>query len=154
MTPCQYFFQLLLYEVQCGGFNFSQVTSISDVDDCVSAWNSARTRSEHRSRAHPVLPRLLCTEHYLAALLSRGVRVLIYVGAGSPTGSATSTRRSSSSGLRTGMRRSAEPLRQWFVDGEVAGQTRRFDDLTFATIREKLAAWLRNSNESNLLPFW
>ncbi len=28
------------------------------------------------------------------------------------------------------------PLREWFVDGEVAGKTRSFGPLTFATIRD------------------
>lgn len=29
-----------------------------------------------------------------------------------------------------------QPLRAWFVDGEVAGKTRSFGKLTFATIRD------------------
>lgn len=30
----------------------------------------------------------------------------------------------------------SQPLRDWYVDGEVAGKTRRYGDLTFATIRD------------------
>lgn len=30
----------------------------------------------------------------------------------------------------------SEPLREWSIDGEVAGKTRRFGDLTFATVRD------------------
>ncbi|KAI0756370.1 serine carboxypeptidase [Daedaleopsis nitida] len=76
-------------------------------------------------------------EHYLAALLEHGVRVLIYVGDTDWICNWVGNQRmtlelewSSQEAFRN------EPLREWSVDGKVAGKTRRSGKLSFATIRD------------------
>ncbi|KAI0800559.1 serine carboxypeptidase, partial [Fomes fomentarius] len=76
-------------------------------------------------------------EHYIESLLERGVRVLIYVGDTDWACNWVANDRmtlalewSSQESFRS------EPLRDWFIEGEVAGKTRRFGDLTFATVRD------------------
>ncbi|RDX51142.1 serine carboxypeptidase [Lentinus brumalis] len=76
-------------------------------------------------------------EHYLAALLERGIRALIYVGDTdwicNWVGNERMTRELEWTGQEAYQ---SLPLREWFVDGEVAGKTRSFGPLTFATIRD------------------
>ena len=72
---------------------------------------------------------------YVAALLERGVKALIYVGANdwicNHVGNEQWTLNLEWSGQQNF---SSQPLRDWFVDGKRAGQTRRSGGLTFATI--------------------
>ncbi|KAI0714521.1 serine carboxypeptidase [Earliella scabrosa] len=76
-------------------------------------------------------------EDYLAALLERGVRVLVFVGATDWTCNWVGNERMTLDLEWTSREAFREqPLRDWFVDGEVAGKTRRFGGLTFATIRD------------------
>ena len=94
-------------------------------------------------------------EHYLEALLERGVRVLIYVGENDwvcnwvrphshfgTTSNILLTLRHQVGNNRMTLdlewtlqaKFRSQPLREWFVQGELAGKTRHFGDLTFATI--------------------
>ncbi|KAL0567898.1 hypothetical protein V5O48_014094 [Marasmius crinis-equi] len=72
---------------------------------------------------------------YVAALLERGVRALIYVGTYdwicNWVGNERWTLGLEWSG-REGFRK--EKLREWVIDGKVAGKTRSFGKLTFATV--------------------
>ncbi|KAI0756369.1 Alpha/Beta hydrolase protein [Daedaleopsis nitida] len=74
-------------------------------------------------------------EHYLALLLERGLRVLIAVGTTDWVCNWVGNERmtlelewTSQEAFRK------EPLREWFVDGQVAGKTRTAGNLTYATI--------------------
>ena len=75
------------------------------------------------------------TYHYVAALLERGVRALIYVGKNdwicNHVGNEAWTRVLEWSGHAEF---SAAPLRAWKVEGAQAGMTRSAQGLTFATI--------------------
>ncbi|KJA20867.1 hypothetical protein HYPSUDRAFT_68192 [Hypholoma sublateritium FD-334 SS-4] len=75
------------------------------------------------------------TQHYVAALLERGVRALIYVGKNdwicNHVGNEAWTRALEWTGHAEF---SGEPLRAWNVSGVQAGMTRSAQGLTFATI--------------------
>lgn len=75
------------------------------------------------------------TQYYVAALLERGIKVLIYAGKNdftcSHVGNEAWTRELEWSG-RTSF--SAEPLTEWLVGGKVAGMKRSAKGLTFANI--------------------
>ncbi|KAI0744981.1 serine carboxypeptidase [Earliella scabrosa] len=75
------------------------------------------------------------SEHYLAALLERGVRALVYVGATDWLCNWVGTERMTL-GLEWSSQEAfrSQPLREWKVDGEVAGKMRSAGGLTFATI--------------------
>lgn len=75
------------------------------------------------------------TQHYVAALLDRGIRALIYVGKYdwicNWVGNEKWTLELEWNGKDAF---AAEPLREWKVDGKVAGSTRSAGAFTFATI--------------------
>ncbi|EIW56060.1 serine carboxypeptidase [Trametes versicolor FP-101664 SS1] len=76
-------------------------------------------------------------DHYLAALLERGVRVLVYVGSNDWVANWIGNDRMTRSLEWTGNGAfRAQPLREWFVDGVAAGLTRSGGGLTFATIAD------------------
>ncbi|OJT10991.1 Carboxypeptidase Y [Trametes pubescens] len=76
-------------------------------------------------------------DHYLAALLERGVRVLVYVGSNDWVANWIGNDRMTRSLEWTGNGAfRAQPLWVWFVDGEAAGLTRSGSGLTFATIAD------------------
>lgn len=72
---------------------------------------------------------------YISALLERGVKALIYVGANdwicNHVGNEQWTLALEWSGQQNF---SSQPLRDWYVDGKRAGRTRGSGGLTFATI--------------------
>ncbi|KAJ7028891.1 serine carboxypeptidase [Mycena alexandri] len=74
---------------------------------------------------------------YIAALLERGVRVLVYAGtydlACNFVGNDRVTRDLEWHGQKEF---GAQPLREWLVEGKPAGETRAFGELTFATVRD------------------
>ena len=76
------------------------------------------------------------TQHYVAELLERGVRVLIYVGEFDYVcnwiGNERWTLEMPWSGQDGYV---AEPLRDWEVDGKVAGRVRTYKNFSFATIK-------------------
>ncbi|RPD77060.1 alpha/beta-hydrolase [Lentinus tigrinus ALCF2SS1-7] len=76
-------------------------------------------------------------EDYLAALLERGIRTLIYVGDTDWIANWVGNERMTLK-LEWTQREAfaSQPLRGWFVDGEVAGKTRRVGPLAYATIRD------------------
>lgn len=75
------------------------------------------------------------TQYYVAALLDRGVKALIYAGKNdfrcSHVGNEAWTRELEWSGHNAF---STQPLVDWFVDGKVAGMKRSTNGLTFANI--------------------
>ncbi|KAF9031300.1 serine carboxypeptidase [Panaeolus papilionaceus] len=72
---------------------------------------------------------------YVAALLERGVRVLIYVGAYDWICNYIGNERWTLDLQWTrGAEFAAQPLRDWEVDGKVAGKTRSVKDFAFVTI--------------------
>jgi carboxypeptidase C (cathepsin A) len=75
------------------------------------------------------------TSDWVAALLERNVRVLVYVGSSdwicNWIGNEKWTLAMDWSG-KEGFNK--QSLRQWMVDGQVAGVTRSFGNFTFATI--------------------
>ena len=75
------------------------------------------------------------TEHYVAQLLERGIKVLIYAGTYDFICNWVGIERwtlemawSGQDGFRN------QPLAKWLVDGKTAGITRSFGNFTFATI--------------------
>ncbi|EED81068.1 hypothetical protease S10 [Postia placenta Mad-698-R] len=76
-------------------------------------------------------------QFYIAALLERGIRALIYTGvndfACNWVGNDRMTRDMEWTGREAFF---VQPLRDWLVDGKVAGQTRSAGPLTFATIND------------------
>ncbi|KAI0780339.1 serine carboxypeptidase [Trametes elegans] len=87
---------------------------------------------------------LFPAEHYIAALLERRVRVLLYVGANDWVSNWIGVERMS---LGLEWTRSeaykTEPLRDWYAGGDVAGLTRSGGGLTYATV----------ANAGHLVPF-
>ncbi|KAI0354042.1 serine carboxypeptidase [Trametes cingulata] len=74
-------------------------------------------------------------EYYLEALLERGVRVLVYVGSNDWVANWIENERMTLALEWTGSHAfRTQPLRNWLVDGEVAGMTRSGGGLTYATI--------------------
>ena len=75
------------------------------------------------------------TQHYVAALLERGIKVLIYVGKYdwicNHVGNEAWTLALEWSGHDEFSR---QALREWKIDGKVVGETRSARGLTFATI--------------------
>jgi len=75
------------------------------------------------------------TQFYIAALLERGVRTLIYVGANDWICNWVGNERMTLALEWTGQASFvAQPLTEWEVDGKVAGMTRSAGPFTFATI--------------------
>jgi len=75
------------------------------------------------------------THYYLAALLERGVNVLIYVGANDFVCNWVGNEKMTLSLEWTQQAEfQAQPLSDWIVDGQAAGVTRSVGPLTFATI--------------------
>ncbi|KAI0077845.1 serine carboxypeptidase [Panus rudis PR-1116 ss-1] len=74
-------------------------------------------------------------QDYISALLERGVRTLIYVGANDFICNWVGNERMTLALEWTGQEAfSAEPLKDWKVNGTAAGKTRSAGPLTFATI--------------------
>ncbi|KAJ2936592.1 hypothetical protein H1R20_g509, partial [Candolleomyces eurysporus] len=72
---------------------------------------------------------------YISALLERGVRALIYVGANDWICNHVGNERWTLDLEWSGQQNfSSQPLRDWYVDGKRAGRTRGSGGLTFATI--------------------
>jgi len=75
------------------------------------------------------------TQYYIAALLERGVRVLLYVGANDFACNWRGNEEMSLALEWTGQEAfKSQPLRQWHVDSHVAGVTRSAGNLAFVTI--------------------
>ena len=75
------------------------------------------------------------TQHYVAALLERGVKALIYVGKNDWICNHVGNERWTLDLEWTKHDEfSSRPLREWIVDGKAAGMTRSAGGLTFATI--------------------
>ena len=75
------------------------------------------------------------TQHYVAALLERGVKALIYVGKNDWICNHVGNERWTLDLEWTKHDEfSSQPLREWIVDGKAAGMTRSAGGLTFATI--------------------
>ncbi|KAH9939582.1 Alpha/Beta hydrolase protein [Amylocystis lapponica] len=75
------------------------------------------------------------TQYYLAALLERGIRVLIYVGANDWICNWVGNERMALALDWTGKDLFVKaPLREWEVDGEAAGLTRSSGGFTFLTV--------------------
>ncbi|EKM51687.1 uncharacterized protein PHACADRAFT_212318 [Phanerochaete carnosa HHB-10118-sp] len=75
------------------------------------------------------------TQYYIAALLERSVRVLLYVGANDFVCNWRGNEEMSLALEWTGQAAfSSQPLREWHVDGHVAGLTRSAGNFAFATI--------------------
>ncbi|KAJ7778723.1 serine carboxypeptidase [Mycena maculata] len=73
--------------------------------------------------------------HYIAALLERGVRVLIYAGTSDLACNFVGNDRMTHELEWAGQAQfAAQPLRAWASDGRTAGETRAFGGLTFATL--------------------
>ncbi|KZT70196.1 serine carboxypeptidase [Daedalea quercina L-15889] len=91
-------------------------------------WDLNRRFMALQDEMHP-------TQYYLEGLLERGVRVLIYVGAYDFICNWIGNERMTLNLEWTGQSEFvAQPLREWKVDGAVAGLTRSVGPLTFATI--------------------
>ncbi|RPD57086.1 serine carboxypeptidase [Lentinus tigrinus ALCF2SS1-6] len=76
-------------------------------------------------------------EHYLAALLERRIRALVYVGDTDWICNWVGNERMTLNLEWTGQKEyQSRSLREWYIDGDVAGKTRSFGPLTFATIRD------------------
>lgn len=76
-------------------------------------------------------------QFYIAALLERGIRALIYTGVNDFACNWVGNDRMTRDMEWTGREAfSVQPLRDWLVDGKVAGQTRSAGPLTFATIND------------------
>ena len=76
------------------------------------------------------------TQHYVAELLERGVRVLIYAGEFDFVCNWIGNERWTLDLPWSGQEGFIDvPLREWHVDGGVAGKTRSFKNFAFATIR-------------------
>ncbi|KAI0737546.1 serine carboxypeptidase [Daedaleopsis nitida] len=76
-------------------------------------------------------------EHYLASLLDHGIRALVYVGDTDWICNWVGNERMTRDLEWTSQEAyGKQPLRDWHIDGEVAGKTRSFGKLTFATIRD------------------
>ncbi|KAJ7885385.1 serine carboxypeptidase [Mycena leptocephala] len=74
---------------------------------------------------------------HIAALLDHGVRVLIYAGTYDLACNFVGNDRVARDLEWHGQKKfSAQPLRNWFVNGQPAGETRAFGGLTFATLRD------------------
>jgi len=75
------------------------------------------------------------TQYYIAALLERGVRVLLYVGTNDFVCNWRGNEEMSLALEWTGQEAfKSQPLRQWHVDDHVAGVTRSAGNFAFATI--------------------
>lgn len=73
--------------------------------------------------------------HYVAELLERGVRVLIYAGTNDWIANWVGNERWTLEMWWSGQEGYvSKPLIDWSVDGNVAGKVRSYGDLTFATI--------------------
>lgn len=76
------------------------------------------------------------TYHYVAALLERGVKILIYVGKNDWICNHIGNEKWTMELEWTGKKEfTSQELREWRVAGKVAGETRSAKGLTFATIR-------------------
>lgn len=81
------------------------------------------------------LDHIFPTQLYLTALLERGVRVLLYVGANDWVCNWVGNERMSLAMEWTGQSQFVgQPLAEWTVDGRAAGLTRSAKGLTFATV--------------------
>ncbi|EKM54964.1 uncharacterized protein PHACADRAFT_255219, partial [Phanerochaete carnosa HHB-10118-sp] len=97
------------------------------------------------------------TQYYVAALLERGVRVLVYVGANDFVCNWRGNEEMSLALEWTGQAAfRSQPLRQWHVDGHVAGVTRSAGKFTFATIDDAghLAPYDKPIESLELLRRW
>jgi cathepsin A (carboxypeptidase C) len=110
-----------------------KVRAILGVDPSVGNFSSCSDRVS--TAFDHALDELHQTQHYVAALLERGIRALIYVGKYdwicNWVGNERMTLALEWSG---GGAFKEEALRDWKVDGKVAGSTRTAGGLTFATI--------------------
>jgi len=108
--------------------------SLLGVDPAVSA-NFSSCNDDVADAFDVSLDYLFPTELYLSALLERGIRVLIYVGANDWMCNWVGNDRMTLALDWTGKERfSSQPLTPWEVDGKVAGLTRSAGPLTFVTI--------------------
>jgi len=91
------------------------------------------------------------TYHYVAALLERGVKILIYVGKNDWSCNHIGNEKWTMELEWTGKKEfTSQELREWKVAGKVAGETRSAKGLTFATIRGA-GHMVRNSTSIPLL---
>ncbi|GJE99865.1 serine carboxypeptidase [Phanerochaete sordida] len=95
------------------------------------SWRSIEIGQAFDASLDEVFP----TSYYVSALLERGVRVLLYVGANDWICNWVGNEQMSRDLEWTGQTAFAgEPLREWKVDGKVAGITRATQGFTFATV--------------------
>ncbi|PSR78186.1 hypothetical protein PHLCEN_2v7518 [Hermanssonia centrifuga] len=75
------------------------------------------------------------TQYYIEALLERGIRTLLYIGANDWICNWVGNERMAL-GLEWTMQQEfiAQPLREWEIDGAAAGMVRNAGPLTFATL--------------------
>ncbi|OCH89480.1 serine carboxypeptidase [Obba rivulosa] len=103
------------------------------VDAAVQNFSSCNDNVEIAFAQNP--GEMFPTQYYIEALLERGVRTLIYVGATDWFGNWIGNERMTLAVEWTGQDAfAAQPLREWHVDGAPAGLTRSSGIFTFATI--------------------
>jgi len=113
--------------------NRADIRDILGVDPAVREYRSCNSdvASAFVQRPEEMFP----TQYYIGALLERGIRALIYVGATDWFGNWLGNERMTLSVEWTGRDAFvAQPLREWHVDGIPAGLTRSVGQFTFATI--------------------
>ncbi|KIP08636.1 hypothetical protein PHLGIDRAFT_126931 [Phlebiopsis gigantea 11061_1 CR5-6] len=100
-----------------------------------SRGNFSMCNMEVNARFEAKLDHIFPTQLYISALLERGVRVLIYVGANDWACNWVGNERMTLALEWTGQDEfAAQPLREWKVGGQKAGLTRSAGPLTFVTI--------------------
>ncbi|OBZ71079.1 Carboxypeptidase Y A [Grifola frondosa] len=110
------------------------IRSTLGVDPSVTG-NFSSCSSEVGAAFHAVLDSMFPSQYYIAGLLERGIRTLIYVGANDWICNWVGNERMTLALDWTGNAAfRAQPLREWSIDGEVAGLTRASGPLTFVTL--------------------
>ncbi|KAF4584580.1 hypothetical protein EYR38_001809 [Pleurotus pulmonarius] len=111
-----------------------EIRDVLGVDPSVTANFSSCSRSVTTAFGQ-TLDELHPTVDYVAALLERNVRVLIYVGSYDWVCNWVGSERWTLAMEWSGMEEfNKQPLRDWVVDGKSAGKTRSAKGLTFATV--------------------
>lgn len=110
------------------------VRSTIGVDPSITS-NFSSCNYEVNAAFHAADDSMFPTQYYIAALLERGIRALIYVGANdwicNWVGNDRMTLGLEWTGQETFV---SQPLKEWKVDGEIAGLTRNAGPLTFLTL--------------------
>ncbi|KAI0933476.1 hypothetical protein AcV5_005612 [Taiwanofungus camphoratus] len=110
------------------------VRSTIGVDPSVTG-NFSSCNNKVNAAFHAVDDQTFPTQYYIAALLERGVRALIYVGANDWICNWVGNERMTLALEWTGQEEfTSQPLREWMVDGAVAGLTRSAGPFTFVTL--------------------